>query len=54
MNIDNTGYQLTLFLLQPSRPTSDDANHGNGSVQRGSDFIFKNLKESEDLELAYP
>jgi len=30
MNFDKTGYQLTLFLLQPS--TLDDAhNRGNGS-----------------------
>jgi len=30
MNFDRTGYQLTLFPLQPS--TSGDTNHGNGSV----------------------
>jgi len=38
MNFDKTGCQLTLFPLQPS--TSDDANHGNGFLQRESHFIF--------------
>jgi len=37
MNFDKTGYQLTLFPLLPS--TSDDDNHGSGSVQRESHFI---------------
>ena len=49
MNFDTTGYHLTLCPLQPS--TSDDANHGNGSVQKESSFVFKNLYEFEDLEL---
>ena len=31
VNFDKTVYQLTLFPLQQS--TSDDTNHGNGSVQ---------------------
>jgi len=43
MNFDKTGYQLTsLFPLRPS--TLDDANHGNGSVQRESQFTFYFLK----------
>ena len=52
MNFDKTEYQLTLFPLQPC--TLDDANHRNGSVQRESHFIFKNLYEFEDLELTDP
>ena len=52
MNFDKTGYQLTLFSLQSS--TSDDANHGNGSLQRESNFILKNLYEFEDSELTRP
>jgi len=52
MTFDKTGYQLILLPLQPS--TSDDANHGNGFVQRESHFIFKNLYEFEDLELTDP
>jgi len=38
MSFDKTGYQLTLFPLQPS--TSDDINHGNESLQRESHFYF--------------
>jgi len=38
--------------LQPF--TSDDANHGNGTVQRESHFIFKNQYDFEDLELTDP
>ena len=49
MSFDKAGHQLALFPLQPS--TSDDTNHGNGSVQRESHFIFKNLHEFEDFEL---
>jgi len=52
MNFDKAGYQLTLFPLQPS--TSDEANHRNGSMQKESHFIFKNLCEFENLELADP
>jgi len=52
MSFDKTGYQLTLFPLQPS--TSDDANHGNGFVQKEPHFIFKNLCKFEDLELTDP
>ena len=52
MTFDKTGYQLTLFPLQPS--TLDDANHGYGSVQRESHFIFENLYEFEYLELTDP
>jgi len=40
MNFDKTGYQLTLFPLQPSTSDDDDDNHGNWSVQRESHFIF--------------
>jgi len=40
MSFDKTWYQLTLFPLQPS--IADDANQGNGSVQRESHFILKN------------
>jgi len=36
MKFDETGYQLTLFPLQPY--TSDDTNHRNGSVQSKSHF----------------
>jgi len=43
MSFDKTGYQLILFSCQPS--TADDVNQGNGSVQRESYFIFKNLYE---------
>jgi len=46
MNFDKTGIQLTLFPLQPS--TSDDANHGKGSVQKESHLIFKDLYECEN------
>ena len=52
MNFDKTGYQLTLFPLQPS--ISDDANHRNGFVQRALHFISKNQYEFEDLELTDP
>jgi len=51
VNLDKTGYQLTLFPLQPF--TSDD-DHGNGSLQTESHFIFKNLYEFEDSELTNP
>jgi len=43
MSFDKTGYQHSLFSLQPS--TADDANQGNGSVQRELHFIFKNQYE---------
>jgi len=52
INFDKNGYQLTLFLLQPSTP--DGTNHRNGSVQRESHFILKNLYDFEDLELRDP
>jgi len=32
MNFDKTVHQLALFPLQPS--TADDANHGEGTMQR--------------------
>jgi len=41
MNFDETGYQLTLFPLQPS--TLDYVSHGNGSVQRKSHLICMSL-----------
>jgi len=38
MSFDKTGYQLTLFQVQPC--TVDDANQGNGFMQRELYFIF--------------
>jgi len=38
MSFDQTGYQLTLFPMQPF--ATDDANQGNGFVQRESNSIF--------------
>jgi len=49
LSFDKTGYQLTLFPLQPS--TAADASQGNGSVQRESHFILKASMSLKVLQL---
>ena len=48
MNFDKTGYQLTLFPLQPS--TSDELIMELG-LCRESHLFLKNLYKFKDLEL---
>jgi len=53
MSFDKTGYQLSLFALQPS--TTDDAYQGHGGLcKENFIFIFKNMYEFKDIYRATP